>query len=309
LEQQQLIHLDETKAQAFLGTSCSDDDHLESWYLDTSATNHMTGRGNMFSELDRAVQGTVKFGDGSVVNICGKGTIIFSERHGEHKVLMGVYWIPCLKNSIISVGQMDEGDARVLIEGGVLRVWDRRHRLLAWVQRTENRMYRLELQVARPLYLVVHQDDDAWRWHERLGHANFGSLEKMGGLEMVRGLPPISHAEQFCDTCVLAKHRRGVFLKQSKYRADKALELVHGDLCGSVKPVTPRGRRYFLLLVDDATHYMWVVLLIAKSEASRAIKRIQAMAEKECGHKLWVLRTDNKGGGGIHDSRAHHPLC
>jgi hypothetical protein len=29
LEQQQLVHLDETKAQAFLGTSCSDDDHLE----------------------------------------------------------------------------------------------------------------------------------------------------------------------------------------------------------------------------------------------------------------------------------------
>jgi hypothetical protein len=156
LEQQQLVHLDETKAQAFLGTSCSNDDHLEGWYLDTGATNHMTGHDNVFSELDRTVQDTVKFGDGSVVNICGKGTIIFSGRHGEHKVLMGVYWIPRLKNSIISIGQMDEGGARVLIEGGVLRVWDRRHRLLARVQRTENRMYRLELQVATPLYLMVH---------------------------------------------------------------------------------------------------------------------------------------------------------
>jgi hypothetical protein len=100
--------------------SCSDDDHLEGWYLDTGATNHMTGRGNVFFKLDRAVQGTVKFGDDSVINIYGKGTIIFSGRHGEHKVLTGVYWIPCLKNSIISIGQMDEGGARVLIEGGVL---------------------------------------------------------------------------------------------------------------------------------------------------------------------------------------------
>jgi hypothetical protein len=256
LEQQQLVHLDETKAQAFLGTSCSDDDHLEGWYLDMGTTNHMTGRGNVFSELDQAVQGTVKFRDGSVVNICGKGTIIFSGRHGEHKALTGEYWIPRLKNSIISVGQMDEGGAHVLIEGGVLWVWDRRHRLLARVQRTKNRMYWLELQVARPLCLAVHQDDDAWRWHERLGHTNFGSLEKMGRLEMVCGLPPISHAEQFCDTCVLAKHCRGVFPKQSKYRVDKALELVHDDLCGLVKPTTPGGRRYFLLLVDDATRYM-----------------------------------------------------
>jgi hypothetical protein len=112
---------------------------------------------------------------------------------------------------------------------------------------------------------------------------------------MVRWLPPISHAEQFCNTCVLAKHHRGVFPKQSKYRADKTLELVHGDLCGPVKPATPGGRRYFLLLVDDATRYMWVVLLTAKSEASSAIKRIQATAKKECSCKLWVLRTDNRG--------------
>jgi transposase InsO family protein len=200
-----------------------------------------------------------------------------------------------LKNSIISVGQMDEGGARMLIEGGVLRVWDRRHRLLARVQRTENRMYRLELQVARPLCLTVHQDDDAWRWHERLGHANFRSLEKMSRLEMVCGLPPISHAKQSCDTCVLAKHRRGVFPKQNKYRADKALQLVHDDLCGPVKPATPDERRYFLLLIDDATRYMWVVLLTAKSEASSAIKHIQAAVEKEYGHKLRVLRTDNGG--------------
>jgi transposase InsO family protein len=116
----------------------------------------------------------------------------------------------------------------------------------------------------------------------------------MGMLEMVRGLPPISHAEQFCDTYVLAKHRRGVFLKQSKYHVDKTLELVHGNLCGLVKLETPGGRCYFLLLVDDATRYMWVVLLTAKSEASSAIKRIQAVVEKECGRKLRVLRTDNE---------------
>jgi hypothetical protein len=56
-------------------------------------------------------------------------------------------------------------------------------------------MYRLELQVARPLCLTVHQEDEAWRWHERLSHANFGSLERMSKQDMVRGLPPISHAD------------------------------------------------------------------------------------------------------------------
>jgi hypothetical protein len=156
-------------------------------------------------------------------------------------------------------------------------------------------MYRLELQVARPLCLAVHLDDEAWRWHERLGHTNFCLLEKMSKLEMVCGLPPISHAEQFCDTFVLAKHCHSAFSKQSKYSVDRALELVHGNLCRPVKPVTSGGWRYFLLLIDDATRYMWMALLAAKSEAAGAIRCIQAVTEKECDHKLRVLRTDNGG--------------
>jgi hypothetical protein len=36
--------------------------------------------------------------------------------------------------------------------------------------------------------------------------------------------------------------------------------------------VTPGGRRYFLLLVDDATRYMWVALLTTKDAATEAIK-------------------------------------
>jgi hypothetical protein len=149
--------------------------------------------------------------------------------------------------------------------------------------------------VARPLCLMVHKEDEAWQWHERHDHANFGSLEKMSKLEMVRGLPLISHTDQFCNTCVLAKHRHGAFPKQSKYRVDKTLELVHDDLCRPVKPVTPGERRYFLLLVDDATRYVWVALLVAKSKATGAIRHIQVAVEKECGCKPRVLRTDMVG--------------
>jgi transposase InsO family protein len=68
---------------------------------------------------------------------------------------------------------------------------------------------------------------------------------------------------------------------------------MHGYLCGPVTPATPRGRRYFLLLVDDLSCYMWVVVLGSKGEATNVIRRAQAAAEAECGRKLRVLRTDN----------------
>jgi transposase InsO family protein len=70
---------------------------------------------------------------------------------------------------------------------------------------------------------------------------------------------------------------------------------VHGDLCGLVTPTTPGGRCYFLLLVDNLSRYMWVVVLGSKGEAANAIRRVQTAAEAECGRKLRVLRTVNGG--------------
>ena len=265
------------------------------WYLDTGATNHMTGCSDVFAEIDRTVTGTVKFGDGSVVEIRGLDTIIVAGKNGEHKALSGVYYIPRPKNSIISIGQLDESESSVLIRKGVLRIWDQQGRLLVRVHRGRNRLYLLHLEVARPICLSARRDDVAWRWHERFGHLNFEALEKMGRLAMTRGLPHLEHVEQFCDTCVITKHRRSAFPRQARYRAQELLELVHGDLCGPISPATPGGRRYFLLLVDDATRYMWVMLLAAKDNASDAIKRVQAAAEAQSGRKLRVFRTDNGG--------------
>lgn len=43
---------------------------MDGWYLDTGATNHMTGRRDVFSELDTSIGigGSVRFGDGSTAS-------------------------------------------------------------------------------------------------------------------------------------------------------------------------------------------------------------------------------------------------
>jgi transposase InsO family protein len=70
---------------------------------------------------------------------------------------------------------------------------------------------------------------------------------------------------------------------------------VHRDLCGPVTLATPGGRRYFLLLIDDLSRYMWVVVLGSKGEAADAIRSAQAATGVECGCKLRVLCTDSGG--------------
>jgi hypothetical protein len=100
----------------------------------------MIGRREFFTELDSSVQGSVKFGDASGVEIKGIGSMIFTAKSGEHRLLTGVYYIPALRNSIINVGQLDENGSRVMVEHGVMRIWDRQRHLIAKVTRGANRL-------------------------------------------------------------------------------------------------------------------------------------------------------------------------
>ncbi|BBN09931.1 hypothetical protein Mp_4g23830 [Marchantia polymorpha subsp. ruderalis] len=106
---------------------------------------------------------------------------------------------------------------------------------------------------------------------DRLGHQNFGALKTMARTGLVRGLPPIEHVEHVCDACHAGKRRRAPFPQVAKYRATETLELVHADLCGPISPATPGGKKFFLLMVDDHSRFMWVVLLASKDGAAASI--------------------------------------
>jgi len=80
----------------------------------------MTRRREFFSELDSGVRGSVKFGDASAVEIKGVGSVVFTAKTGEHRLLTGVYSIPALRNSIISLGQLDENGSHMEIKHGIL---------------------------------------------------------------------------------------------------------------------------------------------------------------------------------------------
>ena len=94
-------------------------------------------------------------------------------------------------------------------------------------------------------------------------------------------MPCVDHVKQLCDTYVVTKLKCLPFPRQASYHATEQLELVHDDLYGPVSPATPGGQCYFLLLIDDATRYMWTMLLDSKAVAADAIKRHQAAVDKE----------------------------
>ena len=82
--------------------------HTDVWYLDNGASSHITGHRAKFQELDENITDKVKFGDGSTMQIMGKGSILFQCKNGNQRILPRVYYIPRLCSNIISLGQMTE---------------------------------------------------------------------------------------------------------------------------------------------------------------------------------------------------------
>ncbi|KAJ0558737.1 putative RNA-directed DNA polymerase [Helianthus annuus] len=266
----------------------------------------MTGRKDAFAELNEAVTGQVRFGDGSKVEIRGKGSLMFGCKNGEQLLVPDVYYIPALTSNILSLGQLTENGYDVWMHEEFLRVFDIHKRLVMRVQRSPNRLYKIVLKLAKPICLKASLDEEAWTWHARLGHANFHVVETMAKKKLVRGLPCISHPEQLCEACLVAKQTRKSFPKEAQWRATKPLELLHADLCGPITPQTWGGNRYFLLIVDDFSRYMWVYLLKTKNEAFEKFKIFKTRVEKESKYKIKMLRTDR---GGEFNSQVFIDFC
>ena len=72
----------------------------------------MTGRRELFANIGGDVRGSVRLGDASKVDIQGVGSIAFEGKNGEKWVLHGVFYIPALRNSILSIGGWMREDRR-----------------------------------------------------------------------------------------------------------------------------------------------------------------------------------------------------
>ena len=71
-----LLMLNEEKVVVIL-TKVEDRVEINIWYLDNEESNHMTVDRTKFKEIDEKIIGNVKFGDGWIAYIQGKGSILF----------------------------------------------------------------------------------------------------------------------------------------------------------------------------------------------------------------------------------------
>lgn len=190
----------------------------------------MTGKRSYFKTIDETITGKVRFGDDSKIDIKGKGSILFISQNGAEKVLADVYYIPDLKSNIISLGQATESGCVVRMKEEYLTLHDKEGKLIVQAKRSMNRLYKVLMDIVEIKCFLSTAQTESIRWHARLGHIGENSMKSMVKDQLVLGLPKLTIANGTCSSCLLGKQARRPFPNSTSFRAEKALELIHGDL-------------------------------------------------------------------------------
>jgi len=82
-------------------------------------------------------------------------------------------------------------------------------------------------------------------WHKRLGHASLSLLNKLVSKDLVVGLPTIKYNDgKVCDACAKGKQVKNSFKSKICVSTTRPRELLHIDLCGPMRIMSRRGKRY-----------------------------------------------------------------
>ena len=275
---------------AYVGTvsSSSTDDlalRQREWIIDSGAARHMTPSRHDFSEFTPQV-GTICFGDSSEVPILGEGTMnIIPDGKGSVHSSQVIY-CPKLSFHLLSVFEICKLGKQVLFDEHFVSIMDKETGEEVRGGFPSGGIYKLHA-------LASVTGNASELWHFRFGHLHADAFRRAFTQQMVVGLPDVKPPSGRCIPCIRGKQHREAFPKTASRRATVPLELVHTDLCGPMAKDSLGGSKYFMLLVDDCSRFMWVYFLARKSEALSTFVCWRSHAEKESGYTLKAVRSDH----------------
>jgi histone deacetylase 1/2 len=152
--------------------------------------------------------------------------------------------------------------------------------------------------VSPPSALTVSTTHDLW--HRRLGHPGADSFSKISHnfLDSCNK----SVGTSLCEACQLGRQPRLPFSSSFSFTTSP-FQLIHCDLWTS--PITSFfGYKYYLVILDDYSHYSWTFALKNKSDTSSTLQRFLAYVKTQFHCIIKCVQCDNGGEFLNHDLRS-----
>ena len=272
----------------------------DTWFGDSGAYAHITRHKEWFTHLEPIKPEGVCVGDDNVLQATMKGTInieVFDGKKWNSSTLNDVRYVPDFgNNNLLSFGALTGKGYELFFKDDMVQVKSGKGTVL--VGRKDGNVYPMAIRVKKenkshPAHLSrKEEEEEALKWHLRLGHISKEKMKLMITNNLVSGLKLSSVHDFVCEGCTLGRMSRKPYSSPSS-RETVPGAYIHSDVCGPFSEKSVGGSLYFITFKDEATAFRAVYFMKNKSDALQCFK--QFLTDVSC-HTKWnvkKLRTDN----------------
>ena len=263
------------------------------WYIDSGATDHITGDLEKLSFRDKyrgGEQVLTANGAGMDINHIGHSTLISPIRDVH---LNNILHVPRATKSLVSAHRLvKDNNAFLELHPRHFSLKEQVTKKTLLEGRCEGGLYPLKphprrLASAKQVLGVLKPSTSLW--HSRLGHASSHVVQKVLSRHNLL-FSKESSTSVVCDACQMGKSHQLPYPKSNSV-SSKPFELVFSDVWGPA-PTSVGRYSYYVSFIDDFSKFTWIYLLKHKSEVFQCFSDFQNMVERQFNHKILAVQSD-----------------
>ncbi|KAI3690613.1 hypothetical protein L2E82_48745 [Cichorium intybus] len=260
----------------------------QSWYMDLGASTHLTADpGKISSPLVSSPINTVFVGNGSSLPVHGSG----HATHTTHNIsysLKNILFTPSIIKNLLSVRKFTiDNQTSVEFDPYGFTVKDFKTGDPLSRHNSTSDLYPFTSPALSSALLDSTKDS----WHARLGHPGTQVLDLLSSRFSISCNK--QSMSSLCNSCELSKHTRLPF-NDSNSSTFAPFDIIHCDLWTS-PVISKSGYKYYMVLIDNFTHYVWIYPLKYKSETFTNFQKFHKFIHTQFNRKIKSFQCDLSG--------------
>jgi gag-pre-integrase-like protein/Pol polyprotein len=208
----------------------------------------------------------------------GHGDIILHMRHKDRITdlkLKDILYVPQNKYNLFALSKWDFNGRIYQGHDNKLTLFNKDHKVIVISLKIDQNLYKFAFEVIKcdpdsyTAYVLTNQITQSWEvWHKCFGHISYKSLYGLHNRQLCEGFDVNTTSNKpDCLACIQEKQ--------------------------TIYDITSiRGNQYFLLLIDDATRYVTLKFLKAKSDATCEVQAYLTHLQIRT-HMPYVIKVDH----------------
>lgn len=270
--------------------------------VDSGATDHLINRDDIFeSYID--LKPPIKIAvakNGVFVTATKRGSINVTSSEGVQGTLDNVLYCPEVPHNLLSVKKMQQAGVTVTFKPNVVEI--SKNGTIITFAKPLNNLIAIILKIDKSkinsnlrAFNIINNNYKLW--HQRLGHISknkFLELKNKNMIDDANQIDQVLPIDSLCEACINGKQACLPFEKaKNKDYIKRPLFIIHSDVCGPITPSTINDKNYFVIFVDEFTHYCVTYLIKHKSDVFSVFQDFGAKSEARFNLKIVYLFIDN----------------